>query len=431
MYDALISIMTGTAIFLFILLLFWRLHLTQERLERKWFKVRIHPVSHRMGRLFLRSLLGGVLLSLLLSVLGLQIRQEEVWIILLLSLLFGLFRLSLLDVRAGMLLLLLLSYPVQMGIIGENIHIPAFILQFLQGVNLSSYLFFIAGLTLVEGFLLRMENLATMQPIQILGQRGKAIGGYLVQRIWPIPLALMIPAISGFHLPDGLLWWPLIPRQGEAGGFHILFLPLLIATNRLVIRSYPFDKIKRVAFARMGLGLLETGLAFLSLYVSYLALPIFLLLLLLFFILRRSRERREREGAPYFTNTYQGLSVLAVLPGSPAKEMGIEVGDRVTKANGIPVRDEPSFYAALQKNSAFCKLEVMNREGNLSFPQRSLYLGEHHLLGLIFAPGDQWHDRIPAPPQFLLQIFLPVQRKRRTIDLDSPSTEMQKRTIEG
>lgn len=408
--NSILSILVPTAFFLLTLLLFWRLHRTQEGLERKWFTVRILPHTRRMTLLFVRSLAVSLLFSLLLSLPGLSVRAGEVWFIYAATLLLGLFSLSFLDLRAGILLLLLLSFPVQMGWIDGVAGVPPQLIQFLQQANLTTYLLLFAAFTLMEALLLRWESLETLQPVHLLGRRGKAIAGYRLQRIWPLPLLILLPSQVGWAVPPFLSWWPPF-QQGEGEHFLLFFMPILLAANQIIVRSYPLEKVRRLAWSRAGFGALEAGTAVFSFFMPLYAMLLFLLILFLSFLLRRFHGKREKEGSPYFTNTYQGLSILAVLPGSPAAEMGIEVGDRVTKVNGIPVKDEPSFYAALQKNGAFCKLEVLNREGNLTFPQRSLYLGEHHLLGLVFAPGEKWHDRLPASPWNPVQLFLPLKRK--------------------
>ncbi|CCQ96855.1 conserved membrane hypothetical protein [[Clostridium] ultunense Esp] len=417
------------AFLLLSLFFFWLLHLTQERLERKWFKVRISPHTHRMGSVLWRSLAGGFFFSFFVSLLGLQVRMEEMWIIYLLALLSGLVRLSFLDLRVGMFLFTLFAYLEQNGFLRVEKGSSPWLSNLLNHAHIPSYLFFIGGLTLLEGFLLLTERFSTIQPIHILGSRGKAIGGYLLQRIWPIPLFFFVPFPGGGGmLPSFLSWWPILPVSWSHGGAVPLFVPVLIGARHFFIKTYPLTGLRRIALVRMGRGICESIFAVVSLYRPLWALPLLLLFYVLLFLFQRFREKRERQSPPYFSNSYEGLSVLAVLPKSPAQEMGIEVGDRVTKANGVPVRDESSFYKALQRNSAFCKLEVLNREGNITFPQRSLYLGEHHLLGLIFAPGEKWHEKIPSPPRSLFGLLLggrfSSQQKPGTAEEDSKGNEM-------
>lgn len=44
---------------------------------------------------------------------------------------------------------------------------------------------------------------------------------------------------------------------------------------------------------------------------------------------------------------------------------------------------QKEFYKALQKNRAYCKLEVLNSEGEVRFVQGALFEGDHHELGIL------------------------------------------------
>jgi hypothetical protein len=64
--------------------------------------------------------------------------------------------------------------------------------------------------------------------------------------------------------------------------------------------------------------------------------------------------------------------------------------------NGAAVRTKEELHAALGLQSAFCKLEVVNRDGHIKFLQRARYAGEHYQLGLILAP-DEEIEYVAAP----------------------------------
>jgi S1-C subfamily serine protease len=94
----------------------------------------------------------------------------------------------------------------------------------------------------------------------------------------------------------------------------------------------------------------------------------------------------------YFSKKNQGLMIIGVIPESPASKMGLQVGEIVSKANGVLVRDEKVFYEALQKNRAHCKLEVLDTNGEIRFVQRALYEGDHHELGILFVQDERKYD---------------------------------------
>ena len=94
----------------------------------------------------------------------------------------------------------------------------------------------------------------------------------------------------------------------------------------------------------------------------------------------------------YFSKKNQGLMIIGVIPESPANKMGLQVGEIISKANGVLVRDEEVFYEALQKNRAHCKLEVLDTNGEIRFVQRALYEGDHHELGILFVQDERKYD---------------------------------------
>ena len=105
---------------------------------------------------------------------------------------------------------------------------------------------------------------------------------------------------------------------------------------------------------------------------------------------------RESGRNPLYAQDGTGVRILAVLPGSPASEMGLAAGETIRKVNGAATRTKEELYAALQRQSAFSKLEVANREGHVKFVQRARYAGEHYQLGLLLAP-DEAAEFVAAP----------------------------------
>ena len=83
---------------------------------------------------------------------------------------------------------------------------------------------------------------------------------------------------------------------------------------------------------------------------------------------------------------------MGIIPYSPAEKMGLEVGEIITKVNGMGVNTEREFYEALQRNRAHCKLEVLDNQNQIRFVQRALFEGEHYELGILFAEEKRADD---------------------------------------
>jgi hypothetical protein len=52
------------------------------------------------------------------------------------------------------------------------------------------------------------------------------------------------------------------------------------------------------------------------------------------------------------------------------------------------VHTKRELHQAMQLNSAFCKLEVLNLAGESKFVKHALFSGEHHQLGILLAPDQ-------------------------------------------
>lgn len=49
--------------------------------------------------------------------------------------------------------------------------------------------------------------------------------------------------------------------------------------------------------------------------------------------------------------------VLGIIPNTPAADLGLQIGEIITKVNGTEVKNVADFYEALQKNRAFSSLK--------------------------------------------------------------------------
>ncbi|WP_144599914.1 PDZ domain-containing protein, partial [Siminovitchia fortis] len=60
------------------------------------------------------------------------------------------------------------------------------------------------------------------------------------------------------------------------------------------------------------------------------------------------KQRVNDNAAPfYFSKRNQGLMVLGIIPNTPAADLKLEIGEVITKVNGIEVKTVSEFYEAL------------------------------------------------------------------------------------
>lgn len=202
-----------------------------------------------------------------------------------------------------------------------------------------------------------------------------------MEDLWPIPLLLLVPAQGGFVLP----WTPLF--GGDAGtGYMLAALPVLMGFSSVTLGQLPRQK---AVLTSNRLLLYSVALLLLSLLAAWWS-PLILLAALFSFLAHEALiwygNMEESRLSPMFIHPEQGMRVLAVLPDSPATAMGILPGEAIYRVNGVVVNTRAELHQALRINSAFCKLEVRNLQGESKFVQRGMYDGDHHQLGVVLAP---------------------------------------------
>ncbi|WP_373230829.1 PDZ domain-containing protein [Cohnella sp.] len=361
-------------------------------LQRKLFHVRLYGSLY----LTLTRLAGGVVIGLILSLAslgaGASFTPETVLFLWIAMGTLALFRLRYicLAYAAGALGLLqvlsdwtgLQSTP---GMLENEI-------QLLASIDVPGLLFMAGILHIAEGLLVRLQGSKLAIPLFLLGKRGKPMGAYALSGAWPIPLLWLIPAGGGFTLP----WTPLFGIGGEVVSWSLMAFPVLIGFSDRTVAFWPEEKARASGNQLMIYGVIIAALAagaqFWSSLVVVAALAAFLLHEGLLFISRW----RENGRVPLYSQDGTGVKVLAVLPGTPASEMGLQAGEVIKKVNSAAVRTKEELHAAMQLQSAFCKIEVVNREGHIKFLQRARYAGEHYQLGLILAP-DEGVEFVAAP----------------------------------
>lgn len=247
----------------------------------------------------------------------------------------------------------------------------------------------IAGLLLiVEGVLIYQNARKQTSPRLVRSKRGKLVGAHEVQRLWLLPLFLFLP--SGAI--EASSWWPILQFGDQTYSF--LILPLPIGFRKLIHHTLPAPEIKRNGIHVVTVGVFATLLAIVSYFVSaeWLALSVFPLIVILraaILLLHRGMNKPA-----YFNERNEGLVILGILPESPADQMNLQVGEVISKVNGLSLGNGTDFYTALQQNAAFCKLQVLDFNGEIRFEQRALYNDQHHELGLLFVKEQRLDDSI-------------------------------------
>lgn len=354
--------------------------------ERHDFNTKVYRVSMEMRSLLPHGLIWGLILSCLTLASGMTIPLAAMFIM------------------AGVTILAVLTMNRRVISPVYTVGITFFILFFLYDRDIklpilqdamnqldrSIYptLVILIGLLLIaEGFLMVGNGSKKVSPQLQVSKRGQPIGVYVSQRIWLIPMFVMIP---GGHLPAPFDWYPVFSIGDMA--ISPIVLPILIGFKQKVHGTLPEQAIRAHGKKVGALGVVITGMAIIGYWYPVLALITAVLAIVGREFLHYSQKAMDERLPFYFSKSKLGVQILGVIPQSPADKMGLVKGEIISKINGVIVREEEELYRALQINRAHCKLEVIDNNEQIRFVQRALFDGEHYELGILFV-DDQLKER--------------------------------------
>ncbi|WP_209810637.1 PDZ domain-containing protein [Ammoniphilus resinae] len=376
----------------------------QTLFERRLFSVRVHNPWEQFIESVAQGLGGGIIISLLTIAMGIVIQPTQLFLLCVISFLLACYHIQYLcyAYSGGVLSLLALiakTYPQ-----GEAISWLRVIWKPLVSLEFSSLFAFIAILHLLESYLLLRNSGKDSSPLLVNGKRGMLVGVHQIQKFWLAPVFVVAAVPPELAMPVGHpSWWPLFSTLGT--GFTILLFPVVIGHTTLAISSLPSHKIKRVSKQLIYYSFILFGLAWGIQFWGGAGILAAFWMILGHEAIMRIGNWLEWKRPLLFVPRPEGVVVLAVIANSPAAEMGIEVGDVLQKINGIEIHHPDEVYPALRSTSTFCKMEVLNEQGHIKYLQRTIYQGEHHELGLIFAPDEQSEYYVDLKPISIVQLI--------------------------
>lgn len=272
----------------------------------------------------------------------------------------------------------------------------------LTEIHLPSLLALVGVLHLTESFLIYISGHRGASPIYLKAPSGEVVGGYSMQRFWPLPLmglwTYVIAETSeifvgGIPMPD---WWPLLGTVMNTGGEQeviYLMLPLVagLGYSDLALSSYPRNKRIKTARNLAIYSLLLSSLAVAAAFVPPLIIAAALVAPLGHELLILKGNKEEFSGSPLFKADNDGsLIIMAVVPGSPAGMAGLKGGDRLIKVNNYRLGSENDFWNALQLYYNRVLLNIIRDGKNINIPVQ-IYPQPISSFGVIFPPG-RWNS---------------------------------------
>lgn len=358
----------------FLLLFFSGLRRTRK--ERTNFGIKIAGNFSEIKGTGYIAVIVGIVLSGLCIGLGIVFSYETLILLSIVSILLSLsLRFTMLSpsYTIGLTVILLLFMPT---IIDNQSYLAS---DLFRESNLVGLALLMGIFLLVESFLMQRVKRGETYPDLVLGERGKWIGLHHIKKLSIIPFFTLVP--SGLITPFAD-YWPYITLDGQT--YSLLLFPFLLGFDHSVKSVLPIKAAEGIGKKVGLLGFIVLLLGIGSIY--YWGLAVFAVV---FGILGRefiSYKHRVRDSGmqSFFGGKSRGLSVIAIIPNTPAERLDIKIGETISKVNGRPLADIDDFYQSLQKSGAFFKLEVLDLAGEPRLLQSALYQNDHHELGLVF-----------------------------------------------
>lgn len=263
-------------------------------------------------------------------------------------------------------------------------------------VSVAGLMGLVAVLHLTEGILIWASGSLRPTPIYLKNRQDQVVGGFMLQRFWPVPvIIIMVARVIDPSLLSGLIqmpdWWPLIRPEGidlNAPDVILAMLPVMagLGYSDVAITQPPRRRSRESA---RNLFLFSGILLVLSILSSYHRL--FQWLAALFSPLGHelvviTSGRRELSGTPVYRKPERGLMVLDVYPGSPAVELGLKPGDIILDINGQATDSEEDLREAIHEFPYLLEITVLEAG---SAVERVLYYRRRvDDLGVLLVPEE-------------------------------------------
>ncbi|WP_342432990.1 PDZ domain-containing protein [Neobacillus sp. FSL H8-0543] len=374
-------------VFYYIVFLSGILGVMRVKRERKNFHIRAFDAYFELRQLFPFGIIAGLVISLVAVAVGIAVPFAAILLIAVFTIIWSLtanIRLvsPVYTVGAAFFAIILFAE--------NNWTFPLFSVAF-ESIDYKVYpsIIVLLGLLLVaEGFLIIKNGSKGTSPKLGKSRRGQSVGNHEVRRFWIVPMFLLVPG-NALTLP--FEWWPVFHIGAET--YSLLFVPFAVGFFQRVQGMLPKQSIELLGRQVLAFGILITLLSIVGYWYPLVSIVVAAVAIIGREVISLMQRMKDDSMPFYFSKRNNGLMILGIIPESPADKMGLQVGELVSKINGVQVRDEEVLYEAIQKNRAHCKLEVLDTNGEVRFVQRALYEGDHYELGILFVQDGRKYDK--------------------------------------
>lgn len=259
-------------------------------------------------------------------------------------------------------------------------------------IDVPNLMALVAILHIMESLLIFCSGHIGAIPVYTRNLRGELVGGFNLQRFWPLPIIILVMmsrtghAGSVFNMPD---WWPLItPGSVDVGNmmYAVFGISAALAYSDIAVTDSPRQKCRFSAALLAAYSLCLLALCVLASHYRELVL-----LPALFGPLAHEYtivlgQNRELRGKPVYVHPSTGVMVLDVIKGSVGTKIGLAPRDVILSINGMEVNDKYQVKEALAINSWWTEMEyIIGAVGERKKGFVRKKVGEP--LGIILVPG--------------------------------------------
>jgi hypothetical protein len=373
-------------VFYYLIFLSGLLGVSRVKRERKNFHTRTFDAYFELRQLFPIGLILGLVLTIVTLMIGLTLPFAAILLIAVFTILWSLttnIRLMspVYTVGAAFFAITLITeYEWTLPLFNDTF-------QALEEKVYPSLVILMALLLISEGILISKNASKGTSPNLVKSRRGQLVGVHEVKRFWILPMFLLIP---GEFLTLPFDWWPVFTIGAES--YSLILVPFAIGFNQQIQGMLPKQSIQIQGRRVTTLGILILILSVIGYWYPLISIGVAALAIISRELISLMQRLKDDNLPFYFSKKNNGLMIIGIIPESPADKMGLQVGELISKVNGVKILDEQVFYEALQKNRAHCKLEVLDTNGEVRFVQRALYEGDHYELGILFVQDQRKSD---------------------------------------
>jgi len=388
-----------TSVFFVLIILLTYVHIKKNaQLEESWLGFLRSSVSYQLMDVMLYGMLGGLIVSGLIALLGITLSFDTFFFIWPVALILMLFHRR----------YLCLSYA------GGIVSLSSLLFGWPQ-IDVSAVIALVGILHLLESILILFDGHRDSLPVFMEHKEHGIMGAFIQNRLWPVPLVILIvppfslPAGAGIEMPD---WWPLFKSQFNPQALMLFPIAAVLGYGDIAITQPPQERTRESGFwlAVYSLAILIIAIASSSFYwikfLAALCAPVFHELLLYF------GQKGQMTGKPAFGAPWRGLRVLDVFPESTAEVMGIKPGDILLSINGKDVNSQEMVDQIMGTCPSFLWVDVKRKKERLSLEHVNYKDGVENL-GVLFVPRQTGRFFVIREQEGILLMMLKRLFKRK------------------